>query len=162
MLVARGARVEGFDLSPTMVAEARRRVAADGLGDRLTVREMGVESMDGLADDSYDLVVSTLVFSELGHDERRYALKHAWRVLVPGGRLVIADEVIPRSAGRRLGQRLLRAPLAAATYLVSRGRTRALAELAGEITAAGFVVDEERRSHGDAFALVVAHRAETP
>ena len=51
-------------------------------------------AMKAVAADSFDLVMSTLVFSELSRDERLYALRHAHRVLRPGGCLAIADEVI--------------------------------------------------------------------
>jgi len=160
MLVARGARVEGFDLSPSMLSVARERIEAEGLADRLSVREMGVEGMDALTEATYDAVVSTLVLSELSEDERRFALKHGARVLRPGGRLVVADEVVPRSPGRRLVHRLLRAPLLAATYLISRSATTPIPDLAAEVAASGLVVEKEVRSHGGAFALLVASRPE--
>ena len=44
----------------------------------------------------------------------------------------------------------------AATYLVSRSSTRPIKDLAGEAAKAGFHVDKEVRSHGDAFSLVKA------
>jgi hypothetical protein len=44
----------------------------------------------------------------------------------------------------------------AATYLVSRTSTHPIADLPGELKAAGFTVKKEIRSQGDAFALVVA------
>jgi ubiquinone/menaquinone biosynthesis C-methylase UbiE len=112
--------------------------------------------MDSLPSSDYDAVVSTLVFSELTADERGYALKHAARVLKPGGQLVIADEVVPRKAAARALQWAVRAPMLAATYLVSRASTRPIADLAGEVAEAGFHIDKEVRSHGDAFALVKA------
>jgi len=158
LLLDRGARVDGFDLSPTMVQTARERIAAEGLEDRLKVWEMGVDGMDTLAEKSYDAVVSTLVFSELSDDERRYALRQAYRALRPGGRLIVADEVVPRTRARRWTHRAIRAPLLALTYLVSRSSTRPLADLPGELTAAGFTVDRIDRSHGDTVAVMIALR----
>lgn len=156
MMCARGATVEGFDLSPSMVEVARERIATNGLD--MSVRRMGVDGMDALPDAAFDVVVSTLVFSELSDDERRFALRNAARVLRPGGRLVVADEVEPRSAGRRAMHALVRAPMVVATYLVSRATTRPLANLAAEVEAAGFVVRRAERSHGDAFVVMVAER----
>ena len=158
MLVAAGHTVEGFDRSPAMVEVARERIETEGLEGRFTVRQMGVEGMDALSDGAYGAVVATLVFSELSTDERRYALQHAFRVLEPGGRLVVADEVIPRTTGRRLVHALLRAPALAAVYLAFRRSTHPVADLAGEVRAAGFRVLSEERSHGDAFAVLVAER----
>jgi cyclopropane fatty-acyl-phospholipid synthase-like methyltransferase len=156
LLIGRGAVVEAFDASPAMVEAAQERIEAEGLGEALTVRHMGVDGMDGLPSSHYDAVVATLVFSELNADERRYAIVHSARVLKPGGRLVIADEVVPRRMAARILQSVVRAPMLAATYLVSRSSTRPIADLAGELAAAGFRVEEEVRSHGDAFARVTA------
>lgn len=158
MLVARGCEVEGFDRSARMVAAARERIAAEGLAEGFTAYEMGVDGMDGLAETAYDAVVSTLVLSEVTDDERRYTLRHARRVVRPGGVIILADEVRPRGRGRRLIHRLARAPLAVATYLVSTATTRPVEDLTGDLTRAGFAVDSEQPSHGGSFAIVVAHR----
>lgn len=156
MLIGHGATVTGFDISPAMVEVSRGRIKSEGLKDKLTVLQMGVDGMDGLQPSSFDAVVSTLVFSELSGDERRFALKQSKRVLKPGGVFVIADEVVPRTAVRRVLQSLVRIPMLAATYLVSRTSTHPIADLPGELKAAGFTVKKEIRSQGDAFALVVA------
>jgi ubiquinone/menaquinone biosynthesis C-methylase UbiE len=158
MLVSKGATVHGFDLSPTMIEVASERIVTEGLHDKLAVKQAGVEYMDGLPDKTYDAVVSTLVFSEFSDDERRFALRRAFRVLKPGGILVIADEVIPRAKVRKLLHALVRITLLAATYLVSRSFTRPLADLPTDVAAAGFSVEKEARSHGDAFAILVARR----
>lgn len=156
MLIARGATVTGFDVSPAMVGMARDRIRAEDLKDKLTIKQMGVDGMDGLPTSAFDAVVSTLVFSELSDDERRFALKQSERVLKPGGVLVIADEVVPRTAVRKVLQALARIPMLTATYLVSRTSTHPIADLPSELKAAGFTVQKEIRSQGDTFALVVA------
>jgi demethylmenaquinone methyltransferase/2-methoxy-6-polyprenyl-1,4-benzoquinol methylase len=156
MMVGRDASVDAFDASPAMVEHVRERITEEGLDARLTVRHMGVDGMDSLPPSHYDAVVSTLVFSELTADERGYALKHATRVLKPGGHLVIADEVVPRKVTARILQSAVRAPMLAATYLVSRASTRPIPNLAGEIAEAGFHIHKEVRSHGDAFSVVKA------
>jgi len=158
LLCSRGATVEGFDRSLSMVAMARKRIAAEGVAGRLTVSQMGVEGMDRLPERTYEAVVSTLVFSELTEDEMRFALKHALRALRPGGLLVVADECVPRSPGRRFLHALGRAPMVAATYVLSGATTRPIRDLRGELAKAGYEVDKEARSHSDAFVLLVAHR----
>jgi ubiquinone/menaquinone biosynthesis C-methylase UbiE len=158
LMCARGATVEGLDRSPSMLEVAARRIEEEQLDGRLTLREMGVEGMDGLEEQSYGAVVSTLVLSELTDDERRYALKHAFRVLKPGGLLAVADEVLPRSRTGRLLHAFTRLPVVAATYLASGASTRPIADLKGEVLDAGFTVEKEQRSHGDAFAILVAQR----
>lgn len=158
MMIEQGADVTGFDVNPGMVEVARKRIKSARLKGKLTVHHMGVDGMDTLPDSAFDGVVSTLVFSELSDDERRFALKHAQRVLKPGGKLIIADEVIPGKFWKRLLHKLIRAPMVAATYMVSKATTRPITDLADEITAAGFTVQKENRSHGDAFSMVVAVR----
>jgi len=158
LICARGATVEAFDRSPSMLDVAAGRIEKEALDGRLTLREMGVEGMDGLEEQSYGAVVSTLVLSELTEDERRYALKHAFRVLKPGGLLAIADEVLPRSRAGRLLHAFSRVPMLAATYLVSGASTRPIPDLQGEVLDAGFTVEKEQRSQGDAFAVLVAQR----
>ena len=131
---------------------------SDQLEGRLTFRKLGVDGMDELETGVYDAAVSTLVFSELTDDERRYALAHAHRTLKPGGQLVIADEVIPRTAMRRALHAMVRTPALVATFLVSRDTTRPLSNLVGELETAGFIIDRDERSQGDALAIVTAHR----
>ena len=155
MLVGRGAVVTAFDPSPAMIEVARERVNREGIGDRLTIKHMGVEGMDGLSSAHYDAVVATLVLSELSDQERRFALTHAKRVLKPEGIIVIGDEVIPRKALPRILQALFRLPLLLLTYLVSRNTTRPIADLPGELKSAGFAINKEIRTQGDAFALVI-------
>lgn len=158
LIIERGCTVEGFDLSPCMVKTAEERIETDNLKGKFSVRRMGVDGMDGFTDENFDAVVSTLVFSELNDDERRFALKHAARVLKPGGCIIIADEVVPQTAARRVVHIVVRLPLLAVTYLVSSNSTRPIDDLAGETTEAGFIVEKEVRSHGDSFAIVVGRK----
>ncbi len=158
ILVERGDRVEGFDISPAMIAAAQHRMKQCGLGENFIAREMGVDGMDGLPSAAFDAVVSTLTLSEVNPDERRFALKHARRVLKGGGVIVIADEVTPRNRARRVLHAIARAPLAALTYLIANGTSRPIEDISGELSQAGFIVVKEERSHGDAFALVVARK----
>lgn len=155
MLIARGATVTGFDLNPEMIEVAREKIEEEGLGNRFTLGEMGVDGMDLFPSSCFDAVVSTLSFSELSSDERRFTLRHAERVLKPGGLIVIADEVVPRTLLRKLVKACVRIPMLAATYLASGASTRPIADLPVEIADAGFEVSKEIRSQGDAFALVV-------
>ncbi|MBW2085301.1 MAG: class I SAM-dependent methyltransferase [Deltaproteobacteria bacterium] len=158
VLVKRGAIVEGFDLSPGMVEEARKRIEAESLQDLVNVYQMGVDGMDSLPGLAYGAIVSTLVFSELTDDERWFALKHSFRVLKPDGLLVLADEVVPSGKYRRTLHAFMRLPILVLTYLVSRASTRPLADLREEVTAAGFAMEKEVRSCGDTFSILVARR----
>ena len=50
--------------------------------------------------------------------------------------------------------------MVAVTYLAANQSTRPIAELTVEITSAGFRIAKQERSHGDAFAMVVATKKE--
>jgi demethylmenaquinone methyltransferase/2-methoxy-6-polyprenyl-1,4-benzoquinol methylase len=141
-----------------MVEATRERIARAGLEGRLSVRQMGVDGMDALADASYGCVVSTLVFSELADDERQHALRHSLRVLDPGGKLVLADEVVPRALVGKLLHSVARVPLLVVTHLVTGSSTRPVLDLRGDVEAAGFLIEKETRSHAGSFAMVVARR----
>ncbi len=161
MAAAAGAEVVGFDISDRMLAVARKKVAAAKLADRVELHTMGIGQMDAFADASFDLVLATLVFSELGAAEQRYAVRHAFRVLKPGGKLVLADEVIPRRLGTRLLYWLLCLPLKGITFVISQTTTHAVHRMDRLVEEAGFRVEQRRRSGLDSFEYLVA-RKESP
>ena len=69
-----GASATGVDISTGMLAVAQNRIAVDGLQDRITLHNAGVVEIDSLfRDHSFDLIISTLVFSELYSEERELA-----------------------------------------------------------------------------------------
>jgi ubiquinone/menaquinone biosynthesis C-methylase UbiE len=104
-LYPRAARhVLGIDLSEAMLEQARARIAAHGLENRVEVRQGDVEHLD-LADASVDCVVSTYSLCTLADPVA--VLREARRVLVPGGRLVLVEHGPASSAWIRAVQHLL-------------------------------------------------------
>ena len=57
-LASRGYWVVAIDGAPRMVDEARRRIAAAGVADRVAVRHLGIEELDALPADWVDAVYS--------------------------------------------------------------------------------------------------------
>jgi len=153
-----GAEVLAFDVSAAMLEVARRKIDASAVAGRIQLEEMGVSGLDKLADERFDLVMSTLVFSELSHDERTYALRHSYRVLKAGGRLAIADEVRPDDLARRLAHGVVRIPLLIATFALTQTTTSAVDGLSALVAAAGFRIESEQRSSLDSFLYLVARK----
>lgn len=82
------ARVVGIDADPRMIERARRK--ADAAGVELELQPGSAADLP-YADRSFDVVLSSLLFHHLGRDAKRAAAEELARVLVPGGRVVIAD-----------------------------------------------------------------------
>lgn len=117
-----GARVLAVDASEAMLTAARERVGAAGVSDRVELRRMSVMEIDALPERSFDSVVSTLVLSELSDPEVEFVLGATSRLLAPGGKLLIGDEVEPAGRLRRLGFGLVRHPLQLVTYLAMQAQ----------------------------------------
>jgi SAM-dependent methyltransferase len=97
-------RVFGLDFTPEMLARARTSAAEQRLAN-VTFLEGDIESVP-LPDASVDVVISNCVIN-LAPDKRR-VFAEAARVLVPGGRFVVADML----ATERLPEALVHDPKA--------------------------------------------------
>jgi SAM-dependent methyltransferase len=138
-MAQRGGIVTGIDASPAMLAEAEKKVAAGGLRDRVTLTQMDAAIVgERFPPRSFDLIVSTLVFSELIPQERSRVLSVCVGLLAPGGRLLIADEVLPSRFLPRLAYRIVRLPLALLTWLTTRTATGALSNFDSLLVQTGF------------------------
>ncbi len=153
---ARGAEVVALDVNPAMLTVARQKAEIAGIAGRITWQEMGVAELDALPNGNFDAICSGLCFSELTPDERRYALRQARRLLRPAGLLLLADKVRPRQPWKRLLIAVLRAPLAAVTWLLTQTTAHAVPDLPGLVEAAGFEVLEPRVGLLGSWAEVVA------
>lgn len=158
-----GADVVGIDRNVGMLEVARAAAPPPGAGGSVTWLELGAaEIEDRFPPRHFDAVTACLVLSEMDAEEQAYTLRVARTRLVPGGRLVIADEVLPRRALRRWLHRARRLPVAALTYLLTQTTTRPVASLAERVAEAGFAEIVEERRWDDAFAVVRAEAPRTP
>jgi demethylmenaquinone methyltransferase/2-methoxy-6-polyprenyl-1,4-benzoquinol methylase len=153
---SRGAEVVAIDVNPAMLDIARRRARAAGLEERIRWREMGVAEMDDFPDRAFDAISAGLCFSELGRDERRYALRQARRILRPEGRLLLLDEIRPDSPLHRLLYAVVRIPLVALTWLLTQTSTHPLPDLGVLLEQLGFEVVEQRTALFGSLVAVVA------
>ncbi|HEY6451637.1 MAG TPA: class I SAM-dependent methyltransferase [Steroidobacteraceae bacterium] len=89
-LAARGAQVLGIDISPTMIAEARRRAGADGVAERCRFEAQNLSALR--LDQQFDLVLSVTVLQHiLAPDDLRAALSAMHAHLAPGGRMILLE-----------------------------------------------------------------------
>jgi ubiquinone/menaquinone biosynthesis C-methylase UbiE len=157
MLGQRGAHVTAIDASPRMLAEAQKNIQAAGLEQQVALHYMDAALIgDRFPSASFDLIVSTLVFSELPPDERRFVLGACRALLAPNGRLLIADEVVPSGFVRGLLFHLVRAPLVILTWLLTRTTTNSLRNFAAALNGAGFAVGAPVSYLGGSLAMFEA------
>jgi ubiquinone/menaquinone biosynthesis C-methylase UbiE len=157
MLARRGATVVGVDTSPAMLEVARERIVTEGLEGQVELRHLDASAIaDHFPPGSFDLIASTLVFSELPPDEQRYVLRAAHRLLAPGGRLAIADEAVPEGTLARLAWAAVRLPLVIITWLLTRTTTHALRGFPTLLAEAGFVPRVAASYLGGSLQLFVA------
>lgn len=156
----RGAMVKGIDVNPQMLEIAQQRAQQAGVAEHLDFVEMGVAELDNEKPESYDVVTSGLCFSELTEDELSYTLSQIQRILKPGGLLLVADEVRPVSLISRFIHFLLKAPLAAITYLLTQQTTRAIVQLPEKLTGAGLLIKSIQYNRMGSFIEVVACKPE--
>lgn len=154
----RGARVKAIDVNPAMLEIAAERIREAGLGQSVELVEMGVAELDRETPESFDAVTSGLCLSELSEDELRYTLEQAERILTPGGLLIVADEVVPVGLAARLLHALVRAPLAALTYLVTQQTTHPIEGLGEKITDTGLSIVSARTGGLQSFVELVAEK----
>jgi ubiquinone/menaquinone biosynthesis C-methylase UbiE len=125
----------GIELSPEMLTIGRQR--AERLGQLADLRAGDVQSLE-FPDQSFDTVTCTLGFCTI--PDTRAAAAEAFRVLRPGGQLLLLEHVRSPNAIVRAGQRLLE-PLA-----VRFEADHLLRDPVDYLPSVGFEIDEVQRS----------------
>lgn len=136
-------RLTGIDLSSAMLELAQRRSAR--LGIEVDLRLGDVEAMP-FGDGQFDTVTATYALSVVA--EPRRAVDEIWRVLKPGGRLLVLDQVSSHLAGIRWLQWMIDPLLVRyAGWHIGRDLVRIL-------TSRGFTVERRRERLGTHDELV--------
>lgn len=140
----------GIDLSPGMLAIARKR-AAD-LGREVDLREADAQRLP-FDDDAFDTVVCTL--SLCGVPDERAAVAEMWRVLRPGGQLLLLDHIRPSAAPVRWGLQVLQALV---NVTMPGSGEQFLRRPLETVTAQGFAVEQRDRFKAGAIERLVARK----
>lgn len=91
-VAASGGRLDVIDVVPAQLKNVRRKLAADA-----PVRLLTMDSSDlSFPDASYDRAIVYLLFHEQPVSYRERTLKEIFRVVKPGGKIVIVDYAGPR------------------------------------------------------------------
>ena len=160
-MAEKGATVSGIDSSPAMLAEAAEKVERAALQERISLQQMDATVIaEHFPQACFDLIVSTLVFSELPPEEQRVVLAACRTLLKPQGRLLIADEVLPEKNLKRLLFLTLRLPLALITWLLTRTSTAALNGFPALLQSAGFQTQVDGSWLGGSLVIYRATPAE--
>ncbi len=157
MMAEKGAYVTAIDASPRMLAEAQANIPAERLEKHVSLKYMHATLIgESFPPGSFDLIVSTLVFSELSLEEQRFILDACLSLLTPEGRLIIADEVLPDGLLTRTLYTLIRLPLVLLTWLLTRTSTRALRNFIDELNQSGYFPWEVESYLGGSLVLYEA------
>jgi SAM-dependent methyltransferase len=107
LLAAQGARVTGVDLSPTMIAQAQLRAAAEGVADRCQFRVQDLSKLD--VGGQFDVVLGVTVLQHILEPELlRAAVRRMAAHLAPGGKMIVL-EAAPAGSVQRCDSTVFRA-----------------------------------------------------
>lgn len=98
-----GAEIVAIDLSPAMLARARRRIPSAAA--KVELRQMDVTRL-AFPDDAFDAAVASFLFCVLPDEQQPLALEELGRVVKRGGTIRLLEYTRPRGAFRHAVTRL--------------------------------------------------------
>jgi demethylmenaquinone methyltransferase/2-methoxy-6-polyprenyl-1,4-benzoquinol methylase len=158
---SRGASVVGMDINAGMVEIARQKSSKVDYGHKIEwIIRGAIEIEDIYTSSIFNAVVFCLVMSEMSPAEQVYLLETVHKVLLPGGKLVIADEIFPPANPARFIHRLRRIPLAMVTFVLTQTTTRPLKPMDALLLTAGFQNIRTIKPWGDWITVITAEKPE--
>ena len=135
MCIERGAMVTGVDANSGMLAVAKKNSPSANF------LNISLGNLDEhLEDESFDIILSTLAFSELTRAERIHVLKQIKRVLKNGGKVLIGDEIIPENFLAKWLYYAFRIPMRLLTWVITQTTTNAISNFDDDVREAGMKI----------------------
>jgi ubiquinone/menaquinone biosynthesis C-methylase UbiE len=157
MMAKGGAIVTAIDISPLMLNEAEWKAKEQGFEGSIEFHQMDATVLgEHFEPGSFDFVVSTLAFSEFPPEVQRYSLREISELLKPGGRFLIADDMLPKRRWSRLFYWIIHLPLSIVTWLVTRTTTSPLRHFTQMLNEAGFTPSVIESHLGGSLQLISA------
>lgn len=138
---SRASHVVGIDISPEMLAVAKKKKKSITHKNNIDFIEAGIgELSDRFSPSSFDVVVISLVLSELNEKEQHYTLQQAAKLLTSKGIIIIRDEILPPTRFKQVIYHIIRTLMALWILLLRGGLTYPIQDIHRLITVNGFIV----------------------
>jgi len=135
MCIERGAHVTGVGVNSGMLAVAKRNSPT------ANYLNISLSNLDEhLEDESFDIILSTLAFSELTRAERVHVMKQIKRILKNDGKVLIGDEIIPENFLAKCFYYAFRLPMRLLTWIMTQTTTNAIPNFDEEVREAGMKI----------------------
>ncbi len=148
-LIPAGIHVTGIDLSPEMLKKAREKSMNLGM----TLAIVDAQALQ-FPDGTFDVVILNLVLSVV--PDGAAAFSEAWRVLRPGGRVVIFDKFLPEEEQPSLFRNLLGCVIRS----IGTDPNRRLSDILGQAPGMVVVYNEASLLQGQ-YRIILIHKKAT-
>jgi ubiquinone/menaquinone biosynthesis C-methylase UbiE len=135
MCIEQGAEVTGVDANSGMLEVAKRNSPS------ANYLNISLSNLDEhYSDESFDIILSTLAFSELTRAERVHVMKQIKKILKTGGKVLIGDEIIPENVFSKSFYYAFRLPMRLLTWIMTQTTTNAIPSFDEEVREAGMQI----------------------